>query len=58
MHQLLSDLGVDRPESMSNCLKAGIINGCINTLKHPAEDPKGNWQLPHLRQRKHAVPNP
>ena len=41
VHQLLSDLGVDRPESLSNCLKTGIINSCI-TLKRPAEDPEGN----------------
>lgn len=44
VHQLLSDLGVDRPESVSSCLKAGILNGCI-TLKRPAEDPEGKHGL-------------
>ena len=44
VHKLLSDLGVENPNSVSNCLKAGILNGCI-TLKRPEDDPEGEYGL-------------
>lgn len=44
VHKLLSDLGVERPKNVSNCLKAGILNGSI-TLKRPEDDPEGKYDL-------------
>lgn len=44
VHKLLSDLGVENPDSVSSCLKAGILKGTI-TLKRPEEDPDGEYGL-------------
>ena len=44
VHQLLSDLGVERVYEVSNCLKAGILKGSI-TLKRPQDDPEGQCGL-------------
>ena len=44
VHKLLSDLGVERPTSVSSCLKAAILNGSI-TLKRPADDPDSEFGL-------------
>ena len=44
VHKLLSDLGVERPASVSSCLKAALLNGFV-TLKRPADDPEGKFGL-------------
>ena len=44
VHKLLGDLGIVNPESVSSCLKAGILNGSI-TLKRSEDDPDGEYGL-------------
>lgn len=40
VHELLKSLGVEKPEEVGSCLKAGIINGHVRLLPS-SEDPQG-----------------
>lgn len=44
VHGLLKSLGVENPTKVSNCLKAGIMNGYVKLLA-PENDPEGEFGL-------------
>lgn len=44
VHDLLKSLGVENPTKVSNCLKAGIMNGYVKLLA-PENDPEGEFGL-------------